>query len=631
MTEYVTSALFVHTEDTTHLIKPLQNNSLGTQITSVAFDALMQTPQEQLEGVAHVVVAGPLDVIKEILRLAMKHQFSIGIIPTKKQKHLIKFYDLPKNPSAAVELALRQDGQSMDLILCNGKIMLFKAAIGRIPFLDTPAKASWIQILLNSLRKFVSFRLYTFKFGTAGKKEIDTAASGCMILQHFRGSFASRLISHDHSLTDGMASLVISAPISIIEYVKLLQQALRSSKRYKKLPSSIGYIKSPQIDIESETRLEVFIDDQHATHTPLHCEAIAKAVHVNVGNNLRVESSSTNASKEKIDIKNLPRKKELFKAKKQKRIPFFSYASDERFHDLFPALREDARLNSIYLVLMVLSTMLAAIGLYLNSASVIIGAMLLAPLMTPIVSLSMGILRGNIELFKDSIGKIVLGILIALLSSALITLLFPHKPITDEMLARMNPTLLDLGVAIISGIAAAYSKSFKEIIQSLAGVAIAVALVPPLTVAGIGIGRWDFYIFYQAFLLFSTNLVGIIIAATYTFRILGYSAAVRSRGSIGVVFIFLVLISIPLYLTYFRIVEDRVFEQSWQKERFLVNEKYLIIRKASIFWRGDKRIILMEILAREPLTREDLTAFKKKIQANFNKKLIIRIKTFYIP
>jgi uncharacterized hydrophobic protein (TIGR00271 family) len=631
MTEYVTSALFVHTEDTTHLIKPLQNNSLGTQITSVAFDALMQTPQEQLEGVAHVVVAGPLDVIKEILRLAMKHQFSIGIIPTKKQKHLIKFYDLPKNPSAAVELALRQDGQSMDLILCNGKIMLFKAAIGRIPFLDTPAKASWIQILLNSLRKFVSFRLYTFKFGTAGKKEIDTAASGCMILQHFRGSFASRLISHDHSLTDGMASLVISAPISIIEYVKLLQQALRSSKRYKKLPSSIGYIKSPQIDIESEIQLEVFIDDQHATHTPLHCEAIAKAVHVNVGNNLRVESSSTNASKEKIDINNLPRKKELFKAKKQKRIPFFSYASDERFHDLFPALREDARLNSIYLVLMVLSTMLAAIGLYLNSASVIIGAMLLAPLMTPIVSLSMGILRGNVELFKDSIGKIVLGILIALLSSALITFLFPHKPITDEMLARMNPTLLDLGVAIISGIAAAYSKSFKEIIQSLAGVAIAVALVPPLTVAGIGIGRWDFYIFYQAFLLFSTNLVGIIIAATYTFRILGYSAAVRSRGSIGVVFIFLVLISIPLYLTYFRIVEDRVFEQSWQKERFLVNEKYLIIRKASIFWRGDKRIILMEILAREPLTREDLTAFKKKIQANFNKKLIIRIKTFYIP
>ena len=135
MTESVSSALFVYTDDTKHLIKPLQNNSSGTRITPVAFDALMQTPQAQLEGVDHVVVAGPLDVIKAVLRLAIKYQFSIGIIPTKKQKHLIKFYDLPKNPSAAVELALRQNGQAIDLILCNEEIMLFKAAIGHIPFL----------------------------------------------------------------------------------------------------------------------------------------------------------------------------------------------------------------------------------------------------------------------------------------------------------------------------------------------------------------------------------------------------------------------------------------------------------------------------------------------------------------
>ena len=122
----------------------------------------------QLEGVGHVVVAGTLDIIKAVLRLAMQHQFSIGIIPTKKQKHLIKFYDLPKNPSAAAELALRQDGKALDLILCNGEIMLFKAAIGRIPFLDTSSNESWIWVLLNALRKFMGFRLYTFKFGTAG-------------------------------------------------------------------------------------------------------------------------------------------------------------------------------------------------------------------------------------------------------------------------------------------------------------------------------------------------------------------------------------------------------------------------------------------------------------------------------
>ncbi|MGD9045071.1 MAG: TIGR00341 family protein, partial [Desulfobacterales bacterium] len=603
MTDYVTSALFVHTQDTTRLIKAVQNNSVGTRITPVEFDALMQNPQEQLEGVGHVVVAGSLDVIKQILHLAMKYHFSIGIIPTKKQKHLIKFYDLPKNPSAAAELALRQDGKALDLILCNGEIVMFKAAIGRIPFLDTPAKANWMRVLFNALRKFVGFRLYTFKFGTAGKQEIDTAASGCMILQHAKGSFASRLISHDHSNMDGMASLVISAPISIIAYARLLRQALRSSKKFKKLPSSIGYIRSPQLDIEPNTRLDVIIDDQNTTQTPLHCETITQAVRINVGKSLQEESRSSAEIRERIDIGNLPTEKELLKVKQQKRIPFFSYASDERFYDLYTDLRDDARINGIYIVLMVLSTMLATVGLYLSSASVIIGAMLLAPLMAPIVSLSMGILRGNIELFKNSIGKIIIGILIALLSSALITLLFPYKPVTEEMLARLNPTLLDLAVAIISGIAAACSKSFREIIQSLAGVAIAVALVPPLAVAGIGIGRWDFYFFYQAYLLFSTNLVGIIIAATFTFRVLGYSAVVRRKASLVVVFIFLVLISIPLYLSYSRIAEDRTFEQSLRKERFLVNEKYLIIVKASIIWRGDNRIILMDVLAREPLTR----------------------------
>ena len=631
MTDFVSSALFVHTDDTKHLIEPVQNNSPGSRITSVAFEALMQAPQEHLEGIGHGVVAGPLDAIKEILRLGMQHRFSIGIIPIAKQKNLSRLYGLPGDAAAAIELALRNDGQKIDLILCNGQIMLFKAAIGRVPFLDTAITASWFRLVTIALNKFIGFRLYAFKFLTAGEQHIHTAASGCLILNHSRASFASRLMTHVHSSSDGMASLVISAPTSIMEYARLLIQALRSSEGNKNLPGSIGYIKSSRIDIESDNRLDVIIDDKHTTHTPVHCETAAGAVQVNVGESLQQDNRRDKAAKEEVEVNNLPRGKELPRIIKQKRIPFFSYASEERFNDLFPALLQDARLNSIYMVLMVLSTMLAAVGLYLDSASVIIGAMLLAPLMDPIVSLSMGILRGNISIFKNSIVKIVLGVFIALFSSALITFLFPHRPVTEEMLARMNPTLLDLGVAIISGIAAAYSKSFREVIQSLAGVAIAVALVPPLAVAGIGIGRWDFEWFYQAFLLFSTNLVGIIIAATLTFRVLGYSAAVRSKRSLVVVFVFLVLISIPLYLSYNRIVTDRIFEQKVKRERFLVNQKYLIIQRASIFRRRDKRIILMDILAREPLNRADLNTFKKKIQSNFDQKLVILINTHYIP
>ena len=631
MTDHCTTALFVYTNKTSHLIKRVEDNAFGTRITPLAFDTFVQKPETLLEGVDHVVVAGSLSVLKAVLNLAMEYHFSVGILPTETQKDLVKFYDLPQNLSESIDLALRRDTQPMDMIVCNGKIMLFKATIGRMPLLDTPTKANRLSLVVRALKTAFQLKLFTFEFLTKSGQQIMTAASGCMIVQHGRGSFAARLTSHEHSLTDGMISLVISAPISVTGYFRLLLKSLQPSKRYTALPGSVGYIKSPQIDIEAEPRLDVLIDEHQATVTPLHCEAVANAVRVNIGDRVRQEIADAATAGERIDIDNLPAKNELLKAKLGKRIPFFSYASAERFRDLLTALREDARINGIYMVLMVLSTTLATVGLYLNNAPVIIGAMLLAPLMAPIVSLSMGILRGEIELLRKSTGKIIVGIFIVLMSSAMISFLFPDKPVTDEMLARLNPTLLDLAVAIISGIAAAYSKSFKEIIQSLAGVAIAVALVPPLAVAGTGLGRLDFHFFQQAFLLFATNLVGIVIAARYTFMVLGYSAVSRSRRSIWIMYVLLALISVPLYFSYHRIVEDRFFEKSWQHERFLVNEKYLIISKAAMRRRADKREIIMDVLARELLTRDDLNALRKKIQDNFDKKLIIRVNTIYIP
>jgi uncharacterized hydrophobic protein (TIGR00271 family) len=274
--------------------------------------------------------------------------------------------------------------------------------------------------------------------------------------------------------------------------------------------------------------------------------------------------------------------------------------------------------------------LLATFGLYLNSAAVIIGAMVLAPLMNPIVSISMGLLRSDRTLFNESAKTIVIGVLLALLASALIALLFPHKPVTEEMLGRLNPSLLDLAVAIISGIAAAYSKSFREVAQSLAGVAIAVALVPPLAVAGIGLGNADWYFFLQAFLLFSTNLVGIILAATFTFRVLGYSPVVRNKRGISFVILSLILITIPLSLSYTQIVDTLVFEKNMEKERFLVNEKYLIIKNVRITNRKNAKVIAMDIYTRDNLTRHDLDTLKQKIQARFTSKLFIRTEIIYI-
>jgi uncharacterized hydrophobic protein (TIGR00271 family) len=518
----------------------------------------------------------------------------------------------------------------MDIVLCNQKILLLKATIGRIPLLDSPHDIGLARMSVLALKKFIGLKLLPFSFTTSEEREIETAACGCMIIKHNESSLASSLISNNSSINDKMISLVISSPVSIIDYLKFLSQLIWRQSRLTSVPKTIGYIKSSRVSIKSDNELNVIIDNEQTTQTPLDCEVVPEAVRMNVGKSLRENSENTKSATEKITIDHLPTGKELLKAR-EKKIPFFSYASEERFRDLFVALREDAKINSAYFTLIVLSTMLATVGLYLSSTSVLVGAMLLAPLMAPIISLAMGLLRRDKVLLQKSSIKITIGVVIALMAAALISLLFPHKPITPEMEARLNPTVLDLAVAIIAGIAGAYTKSFKEIMQSLAGVAIAVALVPPLSVAGIGLGQGDIHFFAQAFLLFSTNLIGIIFAATFTFRILGFSPAVRSKRGIVLVAVILLLISIPLYMSYQRIVEKMVFERSWKHERFLVNDKYLIVKKANLIYVKDREVLTMEVLTREPLDRSDLNQLRRKVQTNFSRDLVFRANITYIP
>jgi uncharacterized hydrophobic protein (TIGR00271 family) len=630
MADHVASALFVHTRESEHLIDVFQKNPYGVEMTHVSFDSLMEGPEGVLKGVDHLVVSGSLNVIKEVLGFAMAHGFSVGLIPMNKQKELIKCFALPHKIEAAVDLALKQDVQMMDLVLCNNHIMLFKATMGRLPLMDSPVDIGTINMVVKALKRFVGLELLSIDFTTAGQKKIRTAACGCMLLKHHGETIASRFISQDSSLTDGMISILVSAPRSIVEYVTFLAQARKFTAHREKIPCTIGYIKSARIDIDSERTLDVSIDGEVVTRTPVHCEAIQEAVRINIGDEIREKRKITQVIKERINTSNLPMGKELFRVKTTT-LPFFSYASEERFRLLFTALREDAEINPAYLVLMVLSTILATVGLYLDSASVVIGAMLLAPLMDPIVSLSMGLLRQDNNLAHHSFIKIITGIVIALMTAAFITWMYPYHPITPEMEGRLDPSLLDLSVAIFSGIAGAYTKSYKEILHSFAGVAIAVALIPPLAVAGIGIGRLDPQFFIEAFLLFSTNLIGIVLAATFTFRVLGYSSAILGKRSIGLVALFMVLISIPLSLSFKDIVEDWRYEKSWQEERFLVNEKYLIVQQAHVQDLWGKKVVKMEILAREPLTRNDLSKLKKKIQTNFERELIIHVQVIYIP
>ncbi len=146
--------------------------------------------------------------------------------------------------------------------------------------------------------------------------------------------------------------------------------------------------------------------------------------------------------------------------------------------------------------------------------------------------------------------------------AVLFALLMPLDIPTAEMRSRMSPNLLDLMVAVISGIAGAYAHAKEEIAKSLAGVAIAVALVPPLAVAGIGLGWADWDMARGAFLLLTTNLVGIALAASLTFLVLGFAPFSRARAGVGVTLAIMLVIAAPLSVAFADLVErNRIADQ----------------------------------------------------------------------
>ncbi|MBA3532939.1 MAG: DUF389 domain-containing protein [Ardenticatenales bacterium] len=192
--------------------------------------------------------------------------------------------------------------------------------------------------------------------------------------------------------------------------------------------------------------------------------------------------------------------------------------SDEELLATYKRIRRGARATVDFYTLILLSVIIATMGLLLNSGAVIIGAMLVAPLMTPIIALGLGVVLGDARLLGVAGRSTAQGILLGVVLAALLDWLAPLVLFTPEIEARTQPNLFDLTVALAAGAAGAFSVTRKHVSAALPGVAIAAALVPPLCVVGICLatGRRDAAL--GASLLFGTNLVAISFAATLTRR-----------------------------------------------------------------------------------------------------------------
>lgn len=212
-----------------------------------------------------------------------------------------------------------------------------------------------------------------------------------------------------------------------------------------------------------------------------------------------------------------------------------------------------------FFFLIILASVIATLGLIANSAAVIIGAMIVAPLMNPILSLSFAIVTANGVLVLRSGLTIVIGSILAVMVAALVVGITPWDVVGSEVLSRTRPTTLDLGIAMAAGAAGAFSLTRKSIASSIAGVAIAVALIPPLCVVGIGLAGGStltgtvghFYVSNLdiaggSFLLFLANLIGITLSSCLVLIYQSYGSLRKSLQSLALGLIVVILLSRPL-------------------------------------------------------------------------------------
>ena len=302
-------------------------------------------------------------------------------------------------------------------------------------------------------------------------------------------------------------------------------------------------------------------------------------------------------------------------------------------YDFYRRLAVGARPSIDYYIMVFLSSIIATLGLLLNSPAVIIGAMLVAPLMTPLIATSLGIATGNRTILFKAIEASLKGLILAVIISYLMTWLFPPESIGVEILSRTKPSLLDLLIAMASGMAGAYALAHGSVRAALPGVAIAAALMPPACVIGISLAQSQGNNAFGALLLFTANLIGISFAAGVILLFLGLHPEHREhyrKTTTTIISSLLTLLSIGIIL--FFIGRSSLNQRNFQNnvisdlENFIDKESYQLVDYDVEFKNPDSVFIFSTISGIQEPNRGLAINLQDELSLKYNRIFIIRIR-----
>ncbi|PIF33660.1 putative hydrophobic protein (TIGR00341 family) [Flavobacterium sp. 9] len=274
---------------------------------------------------------------------------------------------------------------------------------------------------------------------------------------------------------------------------------------------------------------------------------------------------------------------------------------------------------------------IASVGLNVNSTAVIIGAMLISPLMGPIVGAGFGLGMYDFELVKKSVKNLLIATVVSLTTSAIYFYISPFKEAQSELLARTSPNIYDILIAFFGGLVGVIAVTRVEKGNPIPGVAIATALMPPLCTAGYGLALGNYLYFFGALYLYTINCVFICIATFVIVKYLNYPITKQldlkhqKRVKYGITIMILLLIIPSIYFAYQLYIQKSYNSRTevFIQKEFLDNDYPIIYKK--IRYNTDPKRIELAFLAKKFSDTEIVDLNKKLVNYDLpNTKLIIR-------
>lgn len=282
------------------------------------------------------------------------------------------------------------------------------------------------------------------------------------------------------------------------------------------------------------------------------------------------------------------------------------------------AIERDVEFRGVNLWVLICAVLVASVGLNVNSTAVIIGAMLISPLMGPIIGIGVSLATYDLPLLKKSSKNFGVAVLFSLLTSAIYFALSPLTEPQSELIARTSPTIWDVLIAFFGGLAGIIAATSREKkLTVIAGVAIATALMPPLCTAGYGIARLDGTFFFGALYLFSINAVFISTAAYIIAQVLRFpnkdEGEIRQRVH-RIVLTVVIATALPSVYLAWRVVEQTIEQQ---RIRSYVQNEFELPRTTVVshyVTRKADSTILHIILVGEPLDSARLALRRQRLE-----------------